>query len=354
MKRLFRLAKNIAVSNFRELKFPYRFTYILTYKCQFKCSMCNIWQRSAAGELSLEQIKRFFKVSNGFSWINLSGGEITLRQDLLDILAVMFRECRHLYLLDFPTNGFQSKTIEDIVKKILALYEPAKLLVTVSMDGPVQLHDSIRNVPGSWDKAVDTFKRLRLLRSGNFDVFFGMTLQPSNMDSFDETFRSIDQKIGCLRYEDFHINLVQSSRHYYGNTDTSGSVIKKELLSRMDKISSLRKIPFLNPVGFLEKRYQHLAKIYLDKNTAPVPCQALSASFFMDPAGNVYPCSIYDRPIGSIADFDYNIYKLWEASSRGKLREEIRRGECPRCWTPCEAYQSILANLLPKFSTPHA
>ena len=27
--------------------------------------------------------------------------------------------------------------------------------------------------------------------------------------------------------------------------------------------------------------------------------------------------------------------------------EEIRQGKCPQCWTPCEAYQAILANTLP-------
>ena len=26
-------------------------------------------------------------------------------------------------------------------------------------------------------------------------------------------------------------------------------------------------------------------------------------------------------------------------------RREIWRGECPQCWTACEAYQSILGNL---------
>jgi MoaA/NifB/PqqE/SkfB family radical SAM enzyme len=312
--------------------------------------MCNIWQRPTAGELSLEQIKRFLENYNAFSWINLSGGEIFLREDLLDIIQVLFQKCKHLYLLDFPTNGFQTKLIVDVVKKILTLCCPKKLLITVSMDGPCALHEQIRNVPGSWSKAVETFKQLRLLRASNFNVFFGMTLQPSNMDRFEETFRSIDEQIGKLQYEDFHMNLIQCSRHYYGNLDNVGYVNKQELWEQMDKIIKLRKVSFFNPVGFLEKRYQHLAKIYLDKNITPIPCQAMAASFFMDSTGNVYPCSIYDREIGNITDYDYNIYKLWELDSRRKLREDIRQGKCPQCWTPCEAYQSILANLLPKFS----
>lgn len=348
MSSLFYLAKNILTNNLSDLRYPYRFTYILTYKCQFKCLMCNIWQRPAIEELSLEQIKCFFEKSNRFSWINLSGGEIFLREDLLDIIKIIFEKCNRLYLLDFPTNGFQTKAIEEAVKKILAFYAFPKLLVTVSLDGPRQLHNEIRNTAGSWDKAVETFERLRSLRNKRFNVFFGMTLQPSNMNSFDETFKSVNKQIGGLDYRDFHINLIHNSGHYYGNIRATNSLFGQELWNQMNRIMRLRNLSLFSPVGFLERQYQHLAKIYLGKNISPVPCQAFSASFFMDPGGNVYPCSIYDRKIGNIADFDYNIYKLWDISLRHKLREEIRQGKCPQCWTPCEAYQSILANILPK------
>lgn len=349
MRKLIRLAKNITVSNFTDLRLPYRFTYILTYKCQFKCAMCNIWQKNASQELSLGQIEKFFGKYNGFSWINLSGGEIFLREDLPDIIKALFEKCKHLYLLDFPTNGFQTQVIADTVKWILGSYKPAKLLVTVSLDGPKQLHEQIRNVPGSWERAVETFGRLRALRSGNFNVFFGMTLQQANMDSFEETFKSIDKQIGSLRYEDFHINLIQKSGHYYENTAIDVGPIRQELSNRLERIMKLRNAPIFSPIGFLERRYQRLAKIYLDKNISPLPCTALSSSFFMDPAGNIYPCSIYNKAVGNIADFDYDIRALWRSAEKLKAREEIRKRHCPQCWTPCEAYQNILANLLPKF-----
>lgn len=350
MSRLLRLAKNIAVSNFSDLKYPYRFTYILTYKCQFKCAMCNIWQKPRGAELSLEDIKRFFEKSNGFSWINLSGGEIFLREDLMDIIEIILGSCRHLCLLDFPTNGFLAEAIVGTVKKILSFKKLPKLLVTVSLDGPAQLHEQIRNTPGSWERAVETFKRLRLLRSSNFDVFLGMTLQQANLDTFEETFKSVKERVGSLRYGEFHVNLFQISQHYYGNVDNTAAVSKTALRKQMDCIMKLRKLPLFSPVGFLERRYQDLAKIYLDKEVSPIFCSALSSSFFMDPAGNVYPCSIYDRAIGNIIDFDYDILALWKSNQRCIARQDIRKGNCPQCWTPCEAYQSILANLLPKFS----
>ena len=50
--KLLHLSKNIAASNYGDLKDPYRMTFIVTYQCQLKCNMCNIWQRKIENELS--------------------------------------------------------------------------------------------------------------------------------------------------------------------------------------------------------------------------------------------------------------------------------------------------------------
>jgi hypothetical protein len=28
------------------------------------------------------------------------------------------------------------------------------------------------------------------------------------------------------------------------------------------------------------------------------------------------------------------------------IKKKIKKGECPQCWTPCEAYQTIIGNTL--------
>jgi MoaA/NifB/PqqE/SkfB family radical SAM enzyme len=346
LRKLLHLAKNILISNFFELRFPYRLTYIVTYKCNFQCVMCNIWRKPVKEELSLIQIKDFFAKSNRFSWINLSGGEVFLRKDLLAIVKVIFDNCKRLYLLDFPTNGFHTELILGSVEKILRDHRFPRLMVTVSLDGPPHLHDNMRNQSGSWKNAVETFNRLRRLRSNRFNVFFGFTLQHLNIDSFNDAFQAVNREIQKVKYGDFHINLFQRSSHYYGNMDNPVPESNQELHSKLNPIFMSKKEYSFDPVKFIERRYRSLTSIYLRNNKTPIPCQALSASLFIDPFGDIYPCSIYDRKIGNIRDFDYNIYQLWDSPLRRKIKEEISRGECPHCWTPCEAYQSILANLL--------
>lgn len=349
MRKLLKLSKRILISNYRDLKMPYRFTYIVTYKCRFRCNMCNIWQRTDTKELSLPQINEFFKKSNKFSWINLSGGEIFLRKDILDIINAISEHCKDLYLLDFPTTGFQTDFIVDTIKRLLYFRIP-KLLVTISLDGPPHIHDKIRGVSNAWNNAVKTFDSLRKLRSNNFNVFFGMTLQSDNLNKFTEMVESVNSRIGGVKFSDFHINLIHRSNHYYGNVDTYEFNLRKALWDQLKYIMKLCRVSRLNPIGFLEKRYRNLCRTYLYTNKTPVLCQALSASFFMDPSGNIYPCSAYDKIIGNVTDFDYDISKLWNTYSRKRLRSEICEGICPQCWTPCEAYQSILADILPKFT----
>lgn len=346
MHPLIGLTKNILVSNVSELKNPYKITHILTYRCQFKCTMCNIWERKPSQELTAGQIAEFYKRSSGLSWINLSGGEIFLRADLLEIIRAIDKYCRSAYLLNFPTNGYQTEVIVDTVREIISSSSFPRVMVTVSLDGPPELHDRIRNMPGSWDRAVETYERLRMLKNARFNVYFGMTLQNANAQAFEETVLSVRQRIGHIQYRDFHVNVLHTSGHYYGNADCCGLRDEQQVINELKRIRKLRGAGLFDPVGFLESQYQKMAIQYLMNKKIPVKCQALAASFFMDPAGLVYPCSVFDDPVGNIKDFGFDLHTLWNSFQRSSARQEIRKGNCPHCWTPCEAYQNILGNLM--------
>jgi MoaA/NifB/PqqE/SkfB family radical SAM enzyme len=347
MRPVDRLAGRIAATNLTELRVPYRITYALTYRCQLKCRMCNIWKKELAEELSVGQIAAFFSRAPDFSWINLTGGEIFLRSDVAEVMRAISANARNVYLINFPTNGYLTDVIVGVVGDYLQSPGSRRLMVTVSLDGPPHIHDGIRNMPDAWSRAVETFRQLRLMkeRHRNFDVCFGMTLQDANVDSFEETVSSVRERIGSADYADFHVNVMHVSSHYYGNTACSMNDGRK-MMERLCEIEHLRRTPWHSPVGFLERRYQKMAGSYLKTGRTPVPCQALCASVFMDPSGTVYPCTIYDSPLGNIRDYGYDLHRLWVSPGRLALRQKIVKGDCPQCWTPCEAYQSILANLL--------
>ena len=104
-----------------------------------------------------------------------------MRRDLDDLVAAIQKSCRSLYLLNFPTTGwFGDKTVA-LVERTLAR-GVGRLMVTISIDGPKALHEEMRGLPGSWDKAIETFRRLRGIKRSNFQTVVGMTLMAKNAD----------------------------------------------------------------------------------------------------------------------------------------------------------------------------
>lgn len=347
MAPLARLAYRVLRSNVADPAIPYRLTFALTNRCQARCAMCDIWTKPEGDELLLEEIAAIVRKAGRFSWINLTGGEIFLRPDIGSIVRAVIELSPNLYLMNFPTNGLLTEEIVATVDNILQKSRLPRLIVTVSLDGPREVHDSIRGVPGIFDRAVATFQALRERRSDRFSVFFGFTLQEANISFFNDTLRAVQEVIGGCVVDDFHVNMAHVSGHYYGNTRFDGipnTVVAAEILQR---ISSSRKTRLLDPVAILERRYQTIARTYLSTGRVPLVCQAASASCFIDPGGIVYPCIGMDSPIGSLRDNRYDLYSIWRSSDRLRIRHAARTGACPGCWTPCEAYQTLLANLLP-------
>jgi MoaA/NifB/PqqE/SkfB family radical SAM enzyme len=309
--------------------------------------MCKIWEKPTEDELTCTEIADIFKHAPRFSWINLSGGEIFMRRDIHDIILSVIRESPHLYLLNFPTNGLRTRDIIETVDVILATTRLPRLVVTVSLDGPRAVHEQIRGVPGMFDSALATFRALRDRRSRRFSVFFGYTLQVANLASFDDTLRDVQAALGNCSVDDFHMNVAHVSGHYYGNTRFEGIPDGRAAGEVMQRITRARTAHPLHPVAVLERRYQGLAATYLTTGRIPLVCQAASASCFIDPAGTVYPCIGLAAPIGALRQNGYDLYRLWRSESRLRIRHAAKTGACDGCWTPCEAYQTLLANLLP-------
>ena len=60
----------------------------------------------------------------------------------------------------------------------------------------------------------------------------------------------------------------------------------------------------------------------------------------------MYPCITYARPLGNLRETGMRLDPIWNGEQTVRLQQEIWNGDCPQCWTACEAYQSILGNAL--------
>ena len=74
-----------------------------------------------------------------------------------------------------------------------------------------------------------------------------------------------------------------------------------------------------------------------------MPCRSLTSSVFVAPTGEVHPCTVYARPLGNA--WETPLPALLSSPEAEEARRAVREDKCPGCWSPCEAYQTILSNL---------
>jgi len=140
----------------------------LLYRCNLECEMCPFWRREDEALLTVDDEVRMMKslVRGGVSFLGFEGGEPLLRPDLPEILA----ESHQRFHTSVVTNGWLLRNrIRDIA--------PHLDLVFVSLDGIGDLHDRLRGIPGSFDRAVEGIRSAR----GHVSVAISSTLTNENL-----------------------------------------------------------------------------------------------------------------------------------------------------------------------------
>lgn len=325
---------------------PYELNLAITYKCNSRCTICKIWKEKSENELSLNEIKKIARKIDFIHWIRLTGGEPFLRKDYVQIVKTLKKNLPNLFILTTPTNGLLAGLIHEKVEEVLEFFDK-RYVITVSLDGTPKIHDKIRGIKGSWNKAIETYKKLKPLEkeNKNFKVFFGYTISPDNVGLFKKSVEEVKKIIPSITPNDFHINLFQTSGIYYKNLGQKTS--KKYVKGAIKEIKIILKLREKKDlISSIENKYLEIGKDYLKTGKIPIKCNVFNLSSFIDPFGNVYPCTIFDRKLGNLRKNNYDLKKILVSEKTKKVREEIIKDSCPQCWTPCEAHQMIVSNWL--------
>lgn len=117
----------------------------LLYKCNLECDMCPFWRRPDEELLSVQQEVRIMDslVSAGVLFYGFEGGEPLLRRDLPQILE----ESHKRFHTSLVTNGW---LLKERIREIGGYVE----FLFVSLDGIGELHDELRGMKGSFEKAI--------------------------------------------------------------------------------------------------------------------------------------------------------------------------------------------------------
>lgn len=309
----------------------------LTERCNLRCAHC--YQTGGKSEeLSLPEIRSVVaEVSEmldawtetyGISFarsVSVTGGEPFLRADISDILKTIGDRGFGLYLL---SNG----TLIDA--------EKAKMLsrlsikgVQISMEGPEEVHDSIRG-RGSFASSA---RGIRHLLDAGLKVTINATLSDLNAGRFVELVelaRSLGvQRLGFSR-------LVPSGR----GLGLIGRMIGREKVRNIyEEIFSLQ------PEGLEIVTGDPVASQLTDLSggdagdVATGGCAAGLSGLTFLPDGTIVPCRRLFVPIGNVRKD--RIREVWAASPvLGALRDRTQyKGKCGRCrkWAVCRGCRAI-------------
>ena len=140
---------------------------ILTYRCPMRCQMCNIWQNPT--DKKEEIVAADLRSLPKLKFINLTGGEPFIREDLAEIVEECYKHTKRIVI---STSGWFEDRIIALAKRF------PNIGIRISIEGLSRKNDELRGREGGFDKGLRTL--LTLQHMGLKDIGFGCTVSNHN------------------------------------------------------------------------------------------------------------------------------------------------------------------------------
>jgi len=144
------------------MSFPPRVSFTITNACNLRCRMCGQWsetgyiRKSGPGktEMQLADWKRLVDemAAHGVSWVLIRGGEPFLFPGIIQLLEHLRAKGIEVSI---DTNGTMLKQFAADLVRLDGVN------MTISVDGPEEVHDAVRGVKGSFRRIEEGLAALR-------------------------------------------------------------------------------------------------------------------------------------------------------------------------------------------------
>jgi radical SAM protein with 4Fe4S-binding SPASM domain len=286
----------------------------ITHACNVDCEHCylDLVPDKKIGVLSLDEWKRILKELKdaGTLYLTISGGEILVRRDWFEIAS-------HARRLGFALKLFTNGTLidDDAADKMASL---RLLQVEISLLGGIAAtHDAIARRRGAFDKTIAGVKRLR---ARGVKVVLKCTAMEKNAEEIG-VIETLAAELGC-----------QFNVYFMVTPKNNGSTAPKELVATDDALlRAAKRVEELagnrapGSCGTLDARRE-------EKRTE-TPCAAGRRTCHVGPTGNLFPCTQWVEPVGSLRETSFA--DLWSTSAELERIRSTRVGDFPVC-TRCE------------------
>ena len=295
-------------------RIPTDASIILTYRCPMQCKMCIIWKypTDIKKEIQAEELKCLPKLK----FINLTGGEPFIREDLEEIVKVCYTKSPRIVI---STSGWFEDRVIDLAKKF------PNIGIRISIEGLSEKNDELRGRQGGFDKGLRTL--LKLKEMGVKDIGFGCTVSNNNSKDMLSLYQ-LSKSLG--------LEFATASFHnsYYFHKDDYVITNQAEVCDDFKTLIEWQ-LKENHPKSWFRAYFNMGLINYIEGNRRMLPCEAGSINFFIDPYGDVYPCNgmeekYWKGTMGNIRETK-DFMELWNSEQAERVRANVRK--CPKnCW----------------------
>ena len=292
-------------------------------RCNCRCVMCDIWKTTDAQEITAADLDRHAAdiEALGVRWVVFSGGEPLMHSDL-------FRLCARLRQLGIRLTVLSTGLL--LEKHAQAIVEHVDEVI-VSLDGPPDVHDRIRRVPGAFERMCGGVRALHRIRA-DFPVAARCTVQKQNCRHLAATVQAA-RELGLRSISFLAADLTSAA---FNRPVGWPPERQAEVALDAGEITALeREIDALNEDGFIlespEKlrRIAHHFRAHLGLVEPVAPrCNAPWVSAVVESDGTVRPC-FFHEPIGSLAQ--ESLSQVVNGPRAVAFRQSLNVSENPIC-----------------------
>ena len=313
---------------------PLIVSYAVTKACNLRCLHCHAEAQDAmANELNLKEAMQAISEMAllGTEALIFSGGEPLLRKEFILTLA---EYCVDVGIIPaILTNGVLVNH-----KVALELKDAGIMAVGIPLDSAnPDCHDKLRNVPGTFEKAVKAVKAC-------LDVDLEVVITTM---ALKDTFEDIPKRI------EFIANLGVKQAAVYDLVPVGrGKDFMNQAMSQTQRVSLIKYLQQMQEdkemvftmSGGLPLYPEIVSEMHKSNDTkprdlllkqfwvnAPVGCHAGILYFSLRPDGDVYPCTFLPVKAGNIRE--QILTDIWRNSKiLNELRERsLLKGKCGKC-----------------------
>jgi len=273
-------------------------------RCNCRCLMCDIWLRSSTQEVSSSDIEQWLEEwrSLGVSRVMLTGGEPLMHSHL-------WKMCESLRSAGIGITLLSTG--------ILLKRDATRLVqycdhVIVSLDGPREIHNRIRNLAGAYEKLAEGVAAVRTADSSVL-ISGRCTVQRANCRALAATVAAAhDLGLDRISFLAADVSSEAFNRPDGWDVERTESVSLREadlplLVAELDALEDGCRADFASgyieetPTKLRRRLYQHSAALLGRGDFHPVDCNAPWVSTFIESDGSVRPC-FFQPPLGNLRE----------------------------------------------------